>query len=101
MTAVEPDTSVGSPIESGSRSGLAPNTPDSYTSWSSGDTVRCARLQTMFGRPTPTKQTRSAARVRALATIMISFFGTRITRSLRSATVVTGCLELVSTRKPE
>ena len=74
MTAVEPDTSVGSPIESGSRAGRAPKTPASYTSWSSGATVRCARLQTMFGRPTPTKQMRSPASVRALAAIIISFF---------------------------
>ena len=74
MTAVAPVTSVGSPIESGSRSGRAPNTPDSYTSWSSGATVRWARLHTMFGRPTPTKQIRSPPSVRALAAIMISFF---------------------------
>ena len=71
---MEPDTSVGSPIESGRRSGRAPNTPDSYTSWSSGATVRCARLHTMFGRPTPTKQLCMPASPRAEAAIMISFF---------------------------
>ena len=61
MTAVAPVASVGSPIDSGSRSGRAPNTPDSYTSCRSGETVRCARLHTMFGKPTPTKQLRDRA----------------------------------------
>ena len=67
-------TSVGSPIDSGSRSGRAPNTPDSYTSCRSGETVRCARLHTMFGRPTPTKQLLTPSSCRALAAIMISDF---------------------------
>src|SRR3990170_4024144 len=59
---------------SSSRAGRAPNTPASYTSWRSGATVRCARLHTMFGNPTPTKQTLSPASVRELAEIIISFF---------------------------
>ena len=74
VMAVAPVASVGSPIDSGSRSGRAPNTPDSYTSCSSGATVRCARLHTMLGRPTPTKQLAAPASRRALAAIMISDF---------------------------
>src|SRR6266511_359531 len=80
-TAVEPDTSVGSPIESGSRLGAAPKTPDSYTRSSCGATVRLARLQTMFGRPMPTKHTPPPASSRALATIIISDFDQRRSRS--------------------
>src|SRR3954470_24600172 len=71
-TAVAPVTIVGSPMESGSRAGLAPNTPASYTSSRSGATVRFARLTAMFGRPTPTKHTRCPASSRAAATIIIS-----------------------------
>src|SRR5918992_2037592 len=71
-TAVDPVTRVGSPIDRGSRAGRAPKTPASYTSWRSGLTVRWARLQAMFGGPTPTKHTRSPASCRALATIIIS-----------------------------
>ncbi len=74
VTAVEPVASVGSPIDSGSRSGRAPKTPDSYTSCSWGDTVRCARLQTMFGNPTPTKQFETPPSNRALAAIISSDF---------------------------
>src|SRR5436190_673787 len=59
-------------MESGSRSGTAPNTPLSYTSSRSGVTVRLARLHAMFGGPTPTKQTRSPASWRDDATIIIS-----------------------------
>ena len=65
-------TIVGSPIDSGRRAGRAPNTPASYTSSSSGVTVRLARLTAMFGSPTPTKQTRWPASSRAAATIIIS-----------------------------
>ena len=72
VTAVAPVASVGSPIDSGSRAGRDPNTPDSYTSSRSGATVRCARLHAIFGSPTPTKHTRSPASCRALATIIIS-----------------------------
>src|SRR5438132_586327 len=72
VTAVAPVASVGSPIDSGSRAGRDPNTPDSYTSSRSGATVRWARLHAMFGSPTPTKHTRSPASWRALATIIIS-----------------------------
>src|SRR5215207_11468549 len=71
-TAVEPVTIVGSPMESGRRAGRAPNTPASYTSSRSGATVRWARLTAMFGRPTPTKQTRCPSSARAAATIIIS-----------------------------
>src|SRR5947208_9162153 len=59
-------------MESGSLAGAEPNTPDSYTSSRSGDTVRLARLHAMFGGPTPTKHTRSPASCRAEATIIIS-----------------------------
>ena len=58
VTAVAPVTIVGSPIDSGRRAGSAPKTPASYTSSSSGATVRLARLTAILGRPTPTKQTR-------------------------------------------
>ena len=84
VTAVEPVTKVGSPIDKGTRSGRAPNTPDSYTSWSSGETVRCERLQTMFGNPIPTKQIRSFASCLALAAIMISDFEYELTGTDRS-----------------
>src|SRR5439155_24376825 len=59
-------------MESGRRAGADPNAPDSYTSSSSGATVRLARLHAMFGGPTPTKHTRSPASCRADATIIIS-----------------------------
>src|SRR5258705_5255417 len=74
VTAVAPVTIVGSPMLSGRRAGRAPNTPASYTSSISGATVRFARLTAMFGRPTPTKQTRWPASSRAAATIIISDF---------------------------
>src|SRR5437867_442827 len=74
VIAVAPVASVGSPIDSGNRSGRAPNTPDSYTSWRRGSTVRCARLHTMFGNPTPTKQFEAPASRLALAAIIISDF---------------------------
>ena len=72
VMAVAPVANVGSPIESGRRAGLAPNTPDSYTISRSGFTVRLARLTAMLGGPTPTKHTRSLSSWRALATIIIS-----------------------------
>src|SRR5512136_2031774 len=72
VTAVDPVTIVGSPIDSGRRAGCAPNAPASYTSSRSGATVRLARLTAMFGSPTPTKQTCWPASSRAAATIIIS-----------------------------
>src|SRR3954452_15838507 len=72
VTAVAPVTIVGSPMLNGSLAGRAPKTPASYTSSRSGATVFLARLTAMFGRPTPTKQTRVPASSRAAATIIIS-----------------------------
>src|SRR5438874_11628074 len=93
VMATAPVASVGSPIDSGSRAGSAPYTPASYTSCSSGDTVRLARLHAMFGGPTPTKHTRSPASWRAEATIIISaavysVTGVFVTRSHATTPVV-------------
>src|SRR5437588_9982271 len=77
VIAVAPVARVGSPIDSGSRSGLAPNTPDSYTSCRSRATVRWARLHTMLGSPTPTTQFFAPSRPRADAAIIISVLNTR------------------------
>ena len=84
VTCSEPLTSVGSPIDSGSRAGSAPNTPASYSSSMSGATVRLARLHAMFGGPTPTKHTRSPASWRADATIIISAEVNSLIRTSRS-----------------
>src|SRR3954462_3017191 len=71
-TASAVSASSPSPIDSGSRVGLAPIVPDSYTSPSDGACGAGARLGAVLGAPIPTKQTCPSCSALAAATAIIS-----------------------------
>src|SRR2546430_455326 len=67
-----PGTRAGSPMETGSRAGVAPTAPDSYTSTRRGAWVARARLHARLGRPIPTNTTSPSTSSRAATLAIIS-----------------------------
>src|SRR5437879_10484321 len=72
QTMRDPDTSAGSPIDTGTRTGAAPTAPDSYTSTRCGAWVARARLHARLGRPIPTNTTSPSTSSRAATLAIIS-----------------------------
>src|SRR3989475_2811074 len=71
-TMSDPVTRAGSPMETGSRAGVAPTAPDSYTSTRCGAWVARARLHARLGRPIPTNTTSPSTSSRAATLAIIS-----------------------------
>src|SRR5437016_14534126 len=71
-TMSDPVTRAGSPMETGSRAGVAPTAPDSYTSTRRGAWVARARLHARLGRPIPTNTTSPSTSSRAATLAIIS-----------------------------